>query len=91
MDWSRVKRKPAPSQAAPGVYADLDDLIRIQFSSRDFSLQLEDPLFATQTRPNHPLPALVGAGRSSPAAPDPAQTRISVYCESVHSHRRALP
>jgi len=44
MDWSRVKRKPAPSQAAPGVYADLDDLIRIQFSSRDFSLQPRQPV-----------------------------------------------
>jgi len=44
MDWSRIKRQRAPSKTAPGVYADLDDLIRIQFSSRDFSFQPRQPV-----------------------------------------------
>jgi uncharacterized protein (DUF58 family) len=44
MDWSRIKRTQAPSKATPGVYADLDDLIRIQFSSRDFSFQPRQPV-----------------------------------------------
>jgi uncharacterized protein (DUF58 family) len=44
MDWSRIKRKPTSSKATPGVYVDLDDLIRIQFSSRDFSFKPQQPV-----------------------------------------------
>lgn len=44
MDWSKIKRKRAPSKNAPGVYADLDDLVRIQFSSRDFSFKPQQPV-----------------------------------------------
>jgi len=44
VDWSKIKRQRAPSKAAPGVYADLDDLIRIQFTARDFSFQPRQPV-----------------------------------------------
>jgi uncharacterized protein (DUF58 family) len=44
MDWSRVKRKRASTGTAPGVYADLDDLIRIQFKARDFSFRPQQPV-----------------------------------------------
>ena len=44
MDWSRIKRKPTSSKATLGVYVDLDDLIRIQFSSRDFSFKPQQPV-----------------------------------------------
>ena len=44
MDWSRIKRKPTSSKATPGVYVYLDDLIRIQFSSRDFSFKPQQPV-----------------------------------------------
>jgi uncharacterized protein (DUF58 family) len=44
MDWSKVKRKRASAGTAPGVYADLDDLIRIQFKARDFSFQPRQPV-----------------------------------------------
>ena len=44
MDWSRIKRTRAPSKQAPGVYADLDDLIRIQFKARDFSFKPQQPV-----------------------------------------------
>ena len=37
MDWSRIKRKKARADKPPGVYANLDDLIRIQFKARNFS------------------------------------------------------
>ncbi len=44
MDWSKIKRKRAAPAEAPGVYADLDDLIRIQFKARDFSFQPRQPV-----------------------------------------------
>ena len=44
MDWSRVKRKRASGGTAPGVYADLDELIRIQFKARDFSFMPRQPV-----------------------------------------------
>lgn len=44
MDWSRIKRKRPPSKRAPGVYADLDELIRIQFKARDFSFMPQQPV-----------------------------------------------
>ena len=44
MDWSRIKRNRAPSEKAPGVYADLDELIRIQFKARDFSFRPQQPV-----------------------------------------------
>jgi uncharacterized protein (DUF58 family) len=44
MDWSRIKRAQAPSRNAPGVYADLDRLIRIQFEVRDFSFRPQQPV-----------------------------------------------
>jgi len=44
MDWSKIKRSRAPSAEAPGVYADLDELIRIQFKARDFSFQPRQPV-----------------------------------------------
>jgi len=44
MDWSRIKRNRATSEKAPGVYADLDDLIRIQFKARDFSFKPQQPV-----------------------------------------------
>jgi uncharacterized protein (DUF58 family) len=44
MDWSRIKRTRATSLRAPGVYADLDELIRIQFKARDFSFRPQQPV-----------------------------------------------
>ena len=44
MDWSRIKRNRAPSEKALGVYADLDELIRIQFKARDFSFRPQQPV-----------------------------------------------
>jgi uncharacterized protein (DUF58 family) len=44
MDWSRIKRNRATSDAVPGVYAGLDELIRIQFKARDFSFQPRQPV-----------------------------------------------
>ncbi len=44
MDWSRIKRKRAAANPAPGVYADLDELIRIQFKARDFSFKPQQPV-----------------------------------------------
>jgi uncharacterized protein (DUF58 family) len=44
MDWSRIKRNRAASDAVPGVYAGLDQLIRIQFKARDFSFQPRQPV-----------------------------------------------
>jgi len=44
MDWSRIKRSRAPLHDAPGVYADLDELIRIQFKARDFSFKPQQPV-----------------------------------------------
>ena len=44
MDWSRIKRQRAAPSKAPGVYADLDELIRIQFQARDFSFKPRQPV-----------------------------------------------
>jgi uncharacterized protein (DUF58 family) len=44
MDWSKVKRKRAHAGTAPGVYADLDQLVRIQFQAKDFSFQPRQPV-----------------------------------------------
>jgi uncharacterized protein (DUF58 family) len=44
MDWSKVKRNAASTGTAPGVYADLDELIRIQFKARDFSFRPQQPV-----------------------------------------------
>lgn len=44
MDWTRIKRKKAGIKKAPGVYADLDELIRIQFKARDFSFLPRQPV-----------------------------------------------
>jgi uncharacterized protein (DUF58 family) len=44
MDWSKIKRNRAASAEVPGVYADLDELIRIQFKARDFSFKPQQPV-----------------------------------------------
>lgn len=44
MDWSKIKRRKASTGSAPGVYADLDELIRIQFKARDFSFRPQQPV-----------------------------------------------
>ena len=44
MDWSRIKRTTPSAVAAHGVYADLDELIRIQFKARDFSFRPQQPV-----------------------------------------------
>lgn len=44
MDWSRINRKKAESKKALGVYANLDDLIRIQFKVGDFSFLPKQPV-----------------------------------------------
>jgi uncharacterized protein (DUF58 family) len=37
MDWTKIKRKKVGTDKPPGVYANLDDLIRIQFKAHNFS------------------------------------------------------
>lgn len=44
MDWTKIKRKTAAPTNAPGVYAQLDELIRIQFKARDFSFLPHQPV-----------------------------------------------
>ena len=44
MDWTKIRRKTAGTDKPPGVYANLDDLIRIQFKARDFSFLPQQPV-----------------------------------------------
>ncbi len=44
MDWNRIKRKTAAPKKVLGVYANLDDLIRIQFKVGDFSFLPSQPV-----------------------------------------------
>jgi len=44
MDWTKIRRKKVAADKPPGVYADLDDLIRIQFKARDFSFLPQQPV-----------------------------------------------
>lgn len=44
MDWTKIKRNTVEAEKPPGVYANLDDLIRIQFKARDFSFLPRQPV-----------------------------------------------
>ena len=44
MDWTKIRRKTVAADKPPGVYANLDDLIRIQFKARDFSFLPQQPV-----------------------------------------------
>jgi uncharacterized protein (DUF58 family) len=44
MDWTRIRRKTVEADKSPGAYANLDDLIRIQFKARDFSFLPQQPV-----------------------------------------------
>ncbi len=44
MDWSRIKRNTAKSIKPKGPYTSLDELVRIQFKVKDFSLQPKQPV-----------------------------------------------
>jgi uncharacterized protein (DUF58 family) len=44
MDWSRLSRRKARPTKPRGAYANLDDLIRIQFKARDFSFLPTQPV-----------------------------------------------
>jgi len=44
MDWSRVRRIKPSDTRPPGAYANLDELIRIQFKARDFSFKPQQPV-----------------------------------------------
>jgi uncharacterized protein (DUF58 family) len=44
MDWTRIRRKTVEADESPGVYANLDDLISIQFKARDFSFLPRQPV-----------------------------------------------
>jgi uncharacterized protein (DUF58 family) len=44
MDWTKIKRNTAAANKPAGVYANLDDLIRIQFKARDFSFLPRQPV-----------------------------------------------
>jgi uncharacterized protein (DUF58 family) len=44
MDWTKIKRKTVAADKPPGVYANLDDLIRIQFKARNFSFLPQQPV-----------------------------------------------
>lgn len=44
MDWTKIARKTVDARKSSGVYANLDDLIRIQFKARDFSFLPQQPV-----------------------------------------------
>ena len=44
MDWTKIRRKPVAAKKPRGVYANLDDLIRIQFKARNFSFLPRQPV-----------------------------------------------
>ena len=44
MDWTKIRRKPVATKKPRGVYANLDDLIRIQFKARNFSFLPRQPV-----------------------------------------------
>ena len=44
MDWTKIRRKTVEAEKPRGVYANLDDLIRIQFEARDFSFLPRQPV-----------------------------------------------
>ena len=44
MDWTKIKRNKAAADKPAGVYANLDDLIRIQFKARNFSFLPQQPV-----------------------------------------------
>lgn len=46
MDWSRIRRNKADSGKPAGVYANLDELIRVQFKVSDFSLKPSQPVMS---------------------------------------------
>lgn len=44
MDWSRIKRNKTTSNKPRGPYTSLDELVRLQFKVRDFSLKPTQPV-----------------------------------------------
>lgn len=44
MDWTKIRRKKVGADQPPGVYSNLDDLIRIQFKARNFSFLPQQPV-----------------------------------------------
>jgi len=44
MDWARIRRQVSELNQSPGVYANLDDLIRVRFKARDFSFMPRQPV-----------------------------------------------
>ena len=44
MDWTKIKRNAPGAEMPRGVYANLDDLIRIQFKARNFSFLPQQPV-----------------------------------------------
>ncbi|MEN8210630.1 MAG: DUF58 domain-containing protein [Thermodesulfobacteriota bacterium] len=44
MDWSRIRRTRAKEERPAGVYASLEELVRIRFKVSDFSLQPTQPV-----------------------------------------------
>jgi uncharacterized protein (DUF58 family) len=44
LDWNRIRRQVPETDRPRGAYANLDDLIRIRFRARDFSIQPRQPV-----------------------------------------------
>ena len=44
MDWTKIRRKVVGADKPPGAYTNLEDLIRIQFKTRDFSFLPKQPV-----------------------------------------------
>ena len=44
MDWARIRRQVPEANQLPGVYANLDDLVRVRFKARDFSFMPRQPV-----------------------------------------------
>jgi len=51
MKWPRVRPRSPRSDSQPGIYTDLDTLIRLQFSARGFTLRPRQPLHSILAGP----------------------------------------
>ncbi len=44
MDWSKIRRRRTEPELPPGVYASLEDLVRVRYRARDFSFKPRQPV-----------------------------------------------
>ena len=44
MDWSKIRRRTTEADLPAGVYASLEELVRIRYRARDFSFKPQQPV-----------------------------------------------